>query len=133
MKRKDFLVSLGLMGIAPSLLSKNAKFELVDNKKEIKSDVVKLTMYQFGDILDKDLVWIMKPDNINNDVTYIPVIEGYINSVSVLYGGIYKVEVIIVRQVNHLNTDDSLVLYHAKISDDGRTYHKRFAIERIEG
>jgi len=63
MKRKEFLMSLGLIGVAPKLLSKDVESASFNNNKAFKSNVVTLTIYQCGglqDILDKDMVWIMK-------------------------------------------------------------------------
>lgn len=136
MKRNEFLMSLGLIGIAPKLLSKGLQSELlVESKEEFKSSLVTLTMCQVGElnkISDKDLVWIMKPSN-NNDGTYIPVIEGYVNSRTTIMGSIAKVEVVTLRQISKFSNDDYLVLYHVESLGSSEFYHRRLPIERIEG
>jgi len=128
-------MSLGLLGLAPKLLSKDVQSEISDNIEEFKSSVVTLTMLQVGDvgkILDKDLVWIMKPSK-DNDGTYIPVIEGYVNSRVILLGGIAKVEVVVLRQMSKFSNDGASILYHVTNAGEPIYYHRRLAIERIEG
>lgn len=126
-------MSLGLLGLAPNLLSKNVESELSDNKEEFKSNLVTLTMYQIGhinEILDKDLVWIMKPSK-DNDGTYIPVVEGYVNKRVNVMDSFVRVEVVILRQMSKLTNDDSMILYHAKLLADSSIYHRRLAIEKV--
>ncbi len=135
MKRKEFLMSLGLIGIAPKLLSKDLQPELPESKEEFNSSVVTLTMYQIGElnkILDKDLVWIMKPSN-NNDGTYIPVAEGYVNSRTTIMNSFAKVEVVVLRQMSKFSDGDSLVLYHVESLGSAGYYHRRLSIESIKG
>lgn len=135
MKRKEFLMSLGLLSIAPNLLSKNVESELSDNREEFKSNLLTLTMYQVGhinEILDKDLVWIMKPSK-DNDGTYIPVVEGYVNKRVNVMDAFVKVEVVVLRQLSKLTNDDSMVLYHTTTAVDTSIYHRRLAIEKAVG
>lgn len=135
MKRKEFLMSLGLLSLAPNLLSKNVESELSDNREEFKLSVLTLTMYQVGDIneiLDKDIVWIMKPSK-DNDGTYIPVIEGYVNKRTNVMDAFVRVEVVALRQMSELTYGDSMILYHAKRLDDLSIYHRRLAIEKVMG
>lgn len=134
MKRKEFLMSLGLIGVAPKLLSKDTESTSIDNKETFKSNLVTLTTYQCGllqDILDKDIVWIMKYNKENGE--FITAIEGYVNSNLILLGGIGKVEVVIIRQITSITNDDSILLYHSKILADNHYYHRRISIDRIEG
>ncbi len=134
MKRKEFLMSLGLIGIAPKLLSKDLQPELPESKEELIPSLVTLTMYQVGELskmFNNDIVWIMKSSDIS-DGTYDAVIEGYIRSVTIIMGSIAKVEVAIIRQMSKLSNDDSLVLYHVESLGRDGLYHRRLSIERVE-
>ncbi len=134
MKRKEFLMSLGLISIAPKLLSKNVVNEPVEIK-EINPDLLTLTITEIAgldNILNYDMVWIMKPSG-NDDAQFVPVVEGHVISRFVSIEGIAKIEVATLRHLDKFNKKDEMFLYHWDTVLSGKgTHSKIFPIKSIE-